>query len=52
MLNDTIGGKTDIHLFHKVVTEIEQKGDRVIVKTKSGDNYTADFVIVTFNKGG
>ena len=51
MLNDTIGGQTDKLLLHKVVTEIEQKGDQVIVKTKSGDNYTEDFVIVAFSLG-
>ena len=50
MLNDTIGGQKD-KLLHKVVTEIEQKGDQVIVKTKSGDNYTADYVIVAFSLG-
>ena len=51
MLNDTIGGQTDKLLLHKVVIEIEQKGDQVIVKTKTGDNYTADYVIVTFSLG-
>ena len=30
MLNDTIGGQTDKLLLHKVVIEIEQKGDQVI----------------------
>ena len=51
MLNDTISGQTDKLLLHTVVTEIEQKVDQVIVKTKTGDNYTADYVIVTFSLG-
>ena len=51
MLSNTIGDQTDKFLLQKIVTEIEQKGDQVIAKTKSGDNYTADYVIVTFNLG-
>ena len=51
MLSDTIGDQTDKFLLQKIVTEIEQKGDQVIAKTKSGDNYTADYVIVTFSLG-
>ena len=51
MLNETIAGQADKLLLNKVVTEIEQKDDQVIVRTKSGDNYTADYVIVTFSLG-
>ena len=48
MLNDTIGGETDKRLLHKVVTEIEQKGDQV--RTKTGDNYTADYNLFELNR--
>ena len=34
MLNDTIGDQTDKLLLHKVVTEIEQKGDQVYTNSE------------------
>ena len=51
MLNETLDGDTDKLVLNKVVTEIEQNGTQVVVKTESGDIYTADYVVVTFSLG-
>ena len=51
MLDETLARQSEKLILNKVVTEIERKGDEVIVRTKSGDNFTADYVIVTFSLG-
>ena len=51
MLNETIGGQVDKLILNKIVTEIERKADKVEVRTTSGDNFTADYVILTFSLG-
>lgn len=51
LLDEATEGNADKLKLNQVVTEVEEKGEHVIVTTKTGEKYTADFVIVTFGLG-
>ena len=51
VLNEVVGTDTDMLKLNKKVTHIEQDDDHVTVHTVSGENYTADYIVVTFSIG-
>ena len=51
VLNEVIGTDTDMLKLNKKVTHIEHDDDHVTVHTVSGENYTADYIVVTFSIG-